>query len=143
MITLFAAGVGLVVLVAIVVGIIEATQAPTWRQIATERHAQWEARQPQLHDLNPYAGPHSYHDSWDDSSWDDGYSRDDDAFAQLRTHFAESPVHQSEADTPEIYATGVNGATDDVNEVLNLMGPPPAWTGTTPVPTNPTPAGIS
>jgi hypothetical protein len=71
MITLIAAGIGLLVLVAIVVGIVEAAQAPTWRQIAAERRAQWEAKQPQLHGLDPYAGPQSYDDGYDDESWDD------------------------------------------------------------------------
>ena len=70
MITLIAAGIGLLVLVAITVGIVEATQAPTWRQIAAERRARWEAKQPQLHGLDPYAGSQSYDDS-DDESWDD------------------------------------------------------------------------
>jgi hypothetical protein len=69
MITLIAAGIGLLVLVAIVVGIVEAAQAPTWRQIAAERRARWEAKQPQPHGLDPYAGSQS-HDV-DDDSWDD------------------------------------------------------------------------
>lgn len=68
MITLIVAGFGLLVLVAIVVGIVEAAQASSWRQIAAERRAQWEARQPQLHGgLDAYAGPQPY----DDESWDD------------------------------------------------------------------------
>jgi hypothetical protein len=67
MIALIAAGIGLLVLVAIVVGIVEATQAPTWRQIAAERRARWEARQLQLHGLDPNAGSQPY----DDESWDD------------------------------------------------------------------------
>ena len=71
MITLIVAGFGLLILVAIVVGIVEATQAPTWRQIAAERRAQWEAKQPQLHGLDPYAGPQSYDDLDEDESWDD------------------------------------------------------------------------
>jgi hypothetical protein len=68
MITLIVAGIGLLVLVAIVVGIVEATQAPTWRQIAAERRARWEAKQPQPHGLDPHAGSQHYdHDeSWDD-----------------------------------------------------------------------------
>jgi hypothetical protein len=61
MITLIAAGVGLLVLVAIVVGIVEAAQAPTWRQIAAERRARWEAA---------YSGSQSYDDTYDES-WDD------------------------------------------------------------------------
>ncbi|GAA5127733.1 hypothetical protein [Pseudonocardia adelaidensis] len=67
MITLIVAGLGLLALVAIVVGIVEAAQAPTWRQIAAERRAQWEAKQPQLHGLDQYAGPHTD----DNESWDD------------------------------------------------------------------------
>ena len=71
MITLIAAGIGLLVLVAIVVGIWDATQAPTWRQIAAERRARWEAKQPQLHGPDQYADPHPYDDAYDDESWDD------------------------------------------------------------------------
>jgi hypothetical protein len=70
MIILIAAGIGLLILVAITVGIVEAAQAPTWRQIAAERRARWEAKQPQPHGLDPYAGSPSYDDS-DDDSWDD------------------------------------------------------------------------
>jgi hypothetical protein len=72
MITLIVAGFGLLILVAIVVGIVEATQAPTWRQIAAERRAQWEAKQPQLHGPDPHAGHYFYDDDpYDDESWDD------------------------------------------------------------------------
>jgi hypothetical protein len=67
MITLIATGIGLLVLVAVVVGISDARQAPKWRQIASERRAKWEARQPQPHGLDPYAGPHPR----DDEAWDD------------------------------------------------------------------------
>ena len=63
MITLIVTGIGLLVLVAIVVGIVESAQASTWRQIAAERRARWEARQPRLH-----AGSQSYVD----------YDEDDD-----------------------------------------------------------------
>jgi hypothetical protein len=72
MITLITAGIGLLVLVAVVVGIVEAAQAPTWRQIAAERRAQWEAKQPQLHGHDQYAAPLSIDDlDDDDESWDD------------------------------------------------------------------------
>jgi hypothetical protein len=73
MITLIAAGIGLLILVAIVVGIVDATQAPEWRRIAAERRARWEAKQPQLHGLDPYAGSqfHDDIDDIDDESWDD------------------------------------------------------------------------
>jgi hypothetical protein len=70
MITLIATGIGLLVLVAIVVGIVEATQASTWREIAAERRARWEAKQPQPHGVDPYAASQSYDDA-DDESWDD------------------------------------------------------------------------
>jgi hypothetical protein len=68
MITLIAAGIGLLILVAIVVGIVDATHAAEWRRIAAERRARWEAKQPQLHGHDPFAGPHT---SDDDESWDD------------------------------------------------------------------------
>jgi hypothetical protein len=71
MITLIVAGIGLLVLVAIVVGIWDATQAPTWRQVAAERRARWEAKQPQLHGPDQNAGPYPYDDAYDDESWDD------------------------------------------------------------------------
>jgi hypothetical protein len=70
MITLIVTGIGFLVLVAIVVGIVESAQAPTWRQIAAERRARWEARQPQLHGFDPRAGFQSYDDAHDES-WDD------------------------------------------------------------------------
>jgi hypothetical protein len=71
MITLIAAGIGLLILVAIVVGIVDATQASTWRRIAAERRAQWEAKQPQLHGVDPSASPYAIDDAYDDESWDD------------------------------------------------------------------------
>jgi hypothetical protein len=43
-ITLIAAGIAFIVVVAIVVGIVDATQAPAWRRVAAERREQWEAR---------------------------------------------------------------------------------------------------
>jgi len=67
MITLIVTGIGLLALVAIVVGVVEAAQAPTWRQIAAERRERWEAKQPQLHGFDQYAGSPSH----DDDSWDD------------------------------------------------------------------------
>jgi len=66
MITLVITGIGLLVLVAVVVGISDARQAPTWRRIAAERRARWEAKQPQLHGLDRHAGPHPHDESWDD-----------------------------------------------------------------------------
>lgn len=67
MIMVIAAGVGFLVLVAIVVGIVDARQAARWRRIAAERREQWEARQLQLHGgVDPYAA-----DPYDTDSWDD------------------------------------------------------------------------
>jgi hypothetical protein len=68
-----AAGIGLLALVAIVVGIVEAVQAATWRQIAAERRAEWEAKQPQLHGFDPHTDPrfHHVHGEWADDEWDD------------------------------------------------------------------------
>ena len=42
-------GLGFLLLAAIVVGIVDALQAPRRRQIAAERRAQWEARRLQPH----------------------------------------------------------------------------------------------
>jgi hypothetical protein len=66
MITLVVTGIGLLVLVAVVVGISDARQAPTWRQIAAERRAKWEAKHLQPHGLNPYTGPNPHDEAWDD-----------------------------------------------------------------------------
>jgi hypothetical protein len=43
------AGIVFIAVVAIVVGIVDAVRAPRWRQIAAERHENWEARQFQHH----------------------------------------------------------------------------------------------
>jgi hypothetical protein len=54
-----AVGIGLLALIAIAVGIIDAAQAPKRRMVAAERRARWEAtRQPEY-----YGG---IDDSWDD-----------------------------------------------------------------------------
>jgi len=42
-------GLGFLLLAAIVVGIVDAMQAPSWRQVAAERREQWEARRLQPH----------------------------------------------------------------------------------------------
>lgn len=39
------AGIGLIAMVAVVVGVVDALQAPAWRRIAAERHENWERRQ--------------------------------------------------------------------------------------------------
>jgi hypothetical protein len=57
-ITIIVAGIALIVIVALVVPIVDAIQAPTWRQIARERRQNWEDRQLQ---------PHGPHDPWPDS----------------------------------------------------------------------------
>jgi hypothetical protein len=48
-ITMTIVGLVALVLVAIVVGIVDAHQAATWRQIAAERRENWEARHLQPH----------------------------------------------------------------------------------------------
>lgn len=65
MIAVIAAGIGFIVVVAIVVGIVDAMQAARWRQIAAERRARWEERQLQLH------GPMVGQDSYDTDPWYD------------------------------------------------------------------------
>ncbi|WP_219414989.1 hypothetical protein [Pseudonocardia nigra] len=61
MIAMIAAGIGFLVVVAIVVGIVDAAQASTWREVAAERRRRWEARQPEFHGV----------DGSDTESWDD------------------------------------------------------------------------
>ena len=65
MITVILGGVAFIVVVAIVVGIVDAFQAPAWRRIAAERRENWEARQLELHGPGPQQRP------WHDASWDD------------------------------------------------------------------------
>ena len=66
MITVIAAGAGFLVIVAIVVGIMDAKRAAKWRQIAAERRERWEARQPQPHGVGPYSADLDESESWDD-----------------------------------------------------------------------------
>ena len=55
MITMIIGGLGFLLLVAIVVGIVDAVQASSWRQIAAERREQWESkRRLQLHGRDRY-----------------------------------------------------------------------------------------
>ena len=49
MIAVIVVGVGLLVVVAVVVGILDAAQAAAWRAIAAQRRELWEARQSELH----------------------------------------------------------------------------------------------
>ena len=71
MITVIATGVVFLVLVAIVVGIVDAAQAPRWRRIAAERREEWEARRPQPHGIDPYGANYHDNDPDDTESWDD------------------------------------------------------------------------
>jgi hypothetical protein len=53
-------GVALIVVIAIVVGIVDAAQAPSWREVAAERRRNWEARRPEYHGVDDH-----------DPEWDD------------------------------------------------------------------------
>jgi hypothetical protein len=53
------AGIAFIVVVAIVVGIVDALQAPAWRRIAAERHENWERRR-----LSHHGPPRS--ELWDE-----------------------------------------------------------------------------
>lgn len=44
-----AIGVGVILVIAVVVGIVDAANAPMWRQVARERRQRWEARYPEYH----------------------------------------------------------------------------------------------
>jgi hypothetical protein len=48
-ITYIAIGIGFLVVVAVVVGIVDAAQASEWRRVARERRERWESRQRQYH----------------------------------------------------------------------------------------------
>jgi hypothetical protein len=61
MITLIVFGAGLLVVIAVVVGILDVTQASAWRAIATQRRELWEARQPARHGVDRDDA-----DGWDD-----------------------------------------------------------------------------
>jgi hypothetical protein len=61
MITVIVAGIGLILIIAVIVGIVDARQASVWRRIAAERRRNWEARQPEFHRV----------DGHDAESWDD------------------------------------------------------------------------
>jgi hypothetical protein len=67
MITLIFGGIGLLVLVAIVVGVLDARQAPEWREIAAERRARWEAKADAAARRRPARRPPADGDeSWDE-----------------------------------------------------------------------------
>jgi hypothetical protein len=59
MIAMIIGGLGFLILASIVVGIVDAMQASSWRQIAAERREQWESRHLQPH------GPSNLDDSDD------------------------------------------------------------------------------
>ncbi|WP_232660916.1 hypothetical protein [Pseudonocardia sp. TRM90224] len=61
MILLIAAGAGLIIMIAIIVGIVDAAQASAWRRIAQERRHNWESKLPEYHGV----------DSAEAESWDD------------------------------------------------------------------------
>ncbi len=56
---LIVGGIAVIVVLAIVVGVVDATKAPTWRQIAADRRRDWEA-----HQLEPHGEP--WTDTWQD-----------------------------------------------------------------------------
>jgi hypothetical protein len=61
MIAVIVGGVGIMVVIAIAVGIIDTVHAPSWREVAAQRRRDWEARQPEYHGV----------DDQDAESWDD------------------------------------------------------------------------
>jgi hypothetical protein len=65
MITVVVGGLLSIVVIAIVVGVVDAFQASAWRRIAAERRESWEARQLELH------GPGPQQVSLRDPAWDD------------------------------------------------------------------------
>jgi hypothetical protein len=54
-------GVGVMVVIAVVVGIIDNVHASSWREVAAERRRSWEARQPEYHGVDDHDA-----DSWDE-----------------------------------------------------------------------------
>lgn len=52
MITVIVAGVGFIVIVGIIVGIMDAVQAPARRLTAADRRQNWEARQLEFHGVD-------------------------------------------------------------------------------------------
>ncbi len=61
MIAMIAAGVGFILVLAIVVGIIDAARAPEWRRVAAQRRRDWEARHAGRDDVDLQSV-----DSWSD-----------------------------------------------------------------------------
>jgi len=52
MITLVLAGLGVLVVLAVVVGVVDAAMASGWRRVAAERRENWESRQMQHHGID-------------------------------------------------------------------------------------------
>jgi hypothetical protein len=128
MITVIVAGIGLLVLLVVLVGLVDATHEYRWRKIAMERRVRWETRQLMLHGAYLHGSQHGF---------------GTDYSTELRVYFAGALTPGPETGLPDTHATGMNDATHDVNEALNYMGPPPGWSGRATKPTNPTPAGVS
>jgi hypothetical protein len=59
MIAIIATGFGFLVVLAVVIGIIDAVSAARWRRTASERRRRWESRQPE------YIGPAAVYDDED------------------------------------------------------------------------------
>lgn len=55
---LILAGLCMIALIAVVVGIVDAAQAAAWREIAAQRRENWDARRPEFHGVEP--------DVWDE-----------------------------------------------------------------------------
>lgn len=64
LVALALAGLVVVVLTAVVIGVTDSRQSQAWRRIAAERRRAWERRQRQLH-----GGPHHV-DAWGDEDSD-------------------------------------------------------------------------
>jgi hypothetical protein len=64
MMLIIVAGIVFLAVAAIVVGIVDATQAATWRRVAAERRERWEERVLELHGgIEPAT---EFDSSWDD-----------------------------------------------------------------------------
>lgn len=57
-IVLIVAGIGMIALIAVVVGIVDAAHSAAWREIAAQRRESWSAKQPEFHGVEP--------DAWDE-----------------------------------------------------------------------------
>jgi hypothetical protein len=61
MIAVIVAGVGVMIAIAIAVGIIDNVHARSWREVAAERRRNWEARQLEYHGVDDHDA-----ESWDE-----------------------------------------------------------------------------